>query len=107
MALPHTADVVLFAVLQFLSAFVPGDLDLWVVNPDLAFKCGSPVFSCGLVADVLEDGDRLKGERRLLQQHCELGDYLDCGLVLGVVQVLLGSSAICVPLQQHGPPAAG
>lgn len=81
MALAHTADVVLFTVLQFLSAFVPGDNDLGVVNPDLAFKCSSPVFRCGLVADVLQDSDRLKGERRSLEQHCDLGDHLEQGLV--------------------------
>lgn len=107
MALAHAADVVLFAVLQFLGAFVPGDRNLWVVNPDLAFKCGNPVFSCGLVADVLQNGYRLKGETGLLEQHYDLGDHLDRGLVLGLVQVLLCSSVLRVPLQQHGPPAAG
>lgn len=58
----HAADVVLFTVLQFLGAFVPGDYDLRVVNPDLALKCGPLVFSRGLVTDVLQDRDRLKGK---------------------------------------------
>lgn len=107
MALAHAADAVLVAGLQFLSALVPGDHDLGVVNSDLAFKCGSLVFSCGLVADVLQDGHRLEEERGLLQQHCDLRDHLDRALVLGLVQVLLCSSAYRVPLQQPGPPAAG
>lgn len=62
-AITIAAYVVLLTVLQFLGAFVPGDHDLWVVDLDLALKCGTLVFSCGLVTDVLQDRDRLQGKR--------------------------------------------
>lgn len=59
MAVPHAADVVLFAVVQFLGAFVPGERDLWVVDLNLALKSGALVLRDGLVSDVLHHRDRL------------------------------------------------
>lgn len=59
MAVAHAADVILVTVVQFLGALVPGQSDLWVVDPDAALEGGALVLSCRLVRDVLHDRDRL------------------------------------------------
>lgn len=61
MAVAHAADVIFFAVVQFLGTFVPGESNLWVVDLDLALKGGALVLSCFLVTDVLQHRYRLGG----------------------------------------------
>lgn len=60
MAVAHAADAVLVTVVQFLGALVPGQSDLWVVDPDLALEGGTLVLSRRLVSDVLQHSDGLK-----------------------------------------------
>lgn len=64
MAVSHAADLVLVAVVQFLGAFVPGETDLRVVDPDLALEGRALVLSCRLVSDVLHHGDGLRIENQ-------------------------------------------
>lgn len=52
-AVALTADLVLAAVVQFLGSLVPGQSDLWVVDPDLALEGGRLVLRSRLIADVV------------------------------------------------------
>lgn len=65
-AVPHTADVILVTLVQFLGALVPGESDLWVVDLNLALKGGTLVLSDGLVRDVLHHRDRLSMRNRFI-----------------------------------------
>ena len=62
MALAHAADVILVAGVQSLGAFVPGEGDLRVVDPDLALESDALVLSRRLVADVFHHRDGLRVE---------------------------------------------
>lgn len=64
MAVAHAADVILVAVLQFLGALVPGQSDLWVVDPDLALESGGLVLSHRLVSDILHYRNRLRNQNQ-------------------------------------------
>lgn len=53
-AVAHAADLVLVTGVQFLGAFVPGETDLRVVDPDAALEGDALVLRRCLVADVLQ-----------------------------------------------------
>lgn len=48
-------DVILVSGVQFMGAFVPGETDLRIVDPDPALKDGALVLRRLLVADVLDN----------------------------------------------------
>lgn len=63
------ANVVLVTGVQFLGAFVPGQIDLWIVDLDLTLKYCFFFGEGSLVRDVLHHGDRLtEGEENYISE---------------------------------------
>ena len=58
-AVTGDADVILVTGVQFLSALVPGQSDLWVVDLDFTLQHCVFVGFDGLITDILHHSDRL------------------------------------------------